>query len=103
MGLYVNPKRPWLAASPDALVHCECCGYGAVEIKCPYSIREDSLKDVNILNNFYVKYVHGQYKRDTTHSYCAQIQMEMSATNTLYGDFVVWTPQEMLVVRIPAN
>ena len=32
-GLFVSTKYPYLGASPDGLVTCECCGAGACEIK----------------------------------------------------------------------
>ena len=38
-GLVVNPKWPWLGASPDGLIYdnAEVSLYGAVEVKCPAS------------------------------------------------------------------
>ncbi len=38
-GLVVNPKWPWLGASPDAHIYdnAEASLYGAVEVKCPSS------------------------------------------------------------------
>ena len=40
VGLHVNPSFPHLGASPDAIVNCECCGTGVVEIKCPLKHRD---------------------------------------------------------------
>ena len=37
-GLFVDPSRPYLGASPDLLVHCSCCGMGLSEMKSPFSI-----------------------------------------------------------------
>lgn len=39
-GLFVDQTAPFLGASPDALVHCICCGNGIVEVKCPWSARD---------------------------------------------------------------
>ena len=39
-GLFVNDQFPYLAASPDALVSCDCCGSGVVEVKCPFIHRD---------------------------------------------------------------
>lgn len=39
-GLFVDQTAPYLGASPDALVHCTCCGNGVVEVKCPWSARD---------------------------------------------------------------
>ncbi len=32
-GLTINPKWPFLGASPDGVVNCYCCNRGVVEIK----------------------------------------------------------------------
>lgn len=42
-GFIINPSFPELGATPDALVKCECCGNGCVEIKCPYKHRNNNL------------------------------------------------------------
>ena len=34
-GLNIDPRWPYLGASPDGIVDCECCGMGVCEIKCP--------------------------------------------------------------------
>ena len=34
-GVFVDPERPFIGASPDGLVECECCGKGVIEVKCP--------------------------------------------------------------------
>ena len=32
-GLRINPKWPFMGATPDGITQCNCCGLGAVEIK----------------------------------------------------------------------
>ena len=39
-GLYIDESRPYVAATPDGLTSCSCCGKGVLEIKCPYSYRD---------------------------------------------------------------
>ena len=39
-GLMVNPLFPHLGASPDGFVHCDCCGKGLLEIKCPFTAKD---------------------------------------------------------------
>lgn len=34
-GLIINPKFPFIGASPDGIICCDCCGKGCLEIKCP--------------------------------------------------------------------
>ena len=35
-GLFINPNWPFIGASPDGVIECDCCSKGTVEIKCPY-------------------------------------------------------------------
>ncbi|XP_052261521.1 uncharacterized protein LOC127865652 [Dreissena polymorpha] len=39
-GLSVYIKKPYIAASADLEVECQCCGQGICEIKCPDSIKD---------------------------------------------------------------
>ena len=34
-GLIINPGYPYMAATPDGISSCECCGQRLLEIKCP--------------------------------------------------------------------
>ena len=34
-GIFIDSCRPFLAASPDLIVSCSCCGDGVSEFKCP--------------------------------------------------------------------
>ena len=33
---FINPDVPYLGASPDGLVWCDCCGEGFLEINVPF-------------------------------------------------------------------
>ena len=35
-GLFLYQNAPFLCASPDAIVECDCCGSGLLEVKCPF-------------------------------------------------------------------
>ncbi|WAR06031.1 hypothetical protein MAR_021400, partial [Mya arenaria] len=39
-GLTVSLKHPYLAASPDLIVQCDCCGKGLCEVKCPETVKD---------------------------------------------------------------
>ena len=41
--LFIKPGYPFLAASPDGLFICKCCGLATVEAKCPYSVQNDNI------------------------------------------------------------
>lgn len=45
-GLFISKDNPLVRASPDALVSCQCCGKGLLEIKCPFS--ENLLRKASI-------------------------------------------------------
>ena len=43
-GLFVHPDMPFIGASPDRIISCDCCGKGILEVKCPFCIK-DKLPD----------------------------------------------------------
>lgn len=103
VGLIINPKWPQLGASPDRLVFCECCLGGCLEIKCPYLLHEHNVEDISD----YVKFKNsclvlkdGVIILDRSHSYYYQVQMQIFATNTLYCDFVIWSPKIFFRERV---
>lgn len=104
IGLCISKDKPWYAASPDAVVFCDCCSYGVLEVKCPYSLRDMSLKEEIHKNKFYIKVNdEGEYILNEKHKYYYQVQLEMFATDTEHCDFMVWTPKEFICVRVPIN
>ena len=36
-GFHIYLEHPYLGATPDGIVSCDCCGEGLLEVKCPYS------------------------------------------------------------------
>lgn len=86
-GLYVMGKQPYLAASPDAIVSCECCDKAVLEVKCPASLKGQSLstatKQLPYMNESM------QLRRD--HAYYTQVQSQMAATQLSRAYFVVFT------------
>lgn len=39
-GVFIWMERPYIAASPDLILDCSCCGRVAIEIKCPYRLKK---------------------------------------------------------------
>ena len=37
-GLFLDKDLPYVGASPDRIISCDCCPQAVLEIKCPYSI-----------------------------------------------------------------
>ena len=43
-GFVINPEWPFIGATPDGMVSCDCCGKGVMEIKCPYCHKGQSIE-----------------------------------------------------------
>lgn len=86
-GLHVNPVYPHLGVSPDRLVSCSCCGEGVLEIKCPYSVRNEDPTKVQ-RSTFCLKPCAGSLKLSQSHYYYYQIQGQMMVCDVRYCDSV---------------
>ena len=81
-GLVIHPKHPFIGASPDGIVSCECCpGFGALEIKCP---TKDNLK--KCLDD------NGQLCKEDKWYY--QCQTHMLVTGASYCDLYLWVEED---------
>ena len=72
-GLLVCLEKPWLGVSADGVTYCSCCEYGALEIKCPYSLRESELVEAIKSDTFYVKQHDEEYDLARNHKYYSQV------------------------------
>eukprot|EP00112_Aurelia_sp_Birch-Aquarium-sp1_P023692 Seg7145.1 transcript_id=Seg7145.1/GoldUCD/mRNA.D3Y31 product="hypothetical protein" protein_id=Seg7145.1/GoldUCD/D3Y31 len=80
-GLFISKGYPFLGASPDGIVYCDCCPFRCVEIKCPYSIREEDPCDLDVLAKVgFIDIVGGVLCLKKSHGYYAQAQMQMALT-----------------------
>jgi len=91
-GLFIKPDYPYLAAPPDGLLLCKCCGLSIVEAKCPYGVRNENIHvketfdRVDFLEDFQWK---PRLKR--SHKYYTQMQAQMWVCGVCHGFFIVWT------------
>ena len=87
-GLILHREAPYLGASPDLHVSCECHAPGLCEIKSPYTIRDE----IPTHNNLDYLVQHDNVTRlNRKHSYYFQVQGQMAITDTAYCDFFVYT------------
>ena len=98
VGLIINPKWPYLGATPDGKVSCTCCGKGIVEIKCPYCHKESTIDNATQDKNFCLKKdSSGKIYLDHSHAYYFQVQTQLFLTDLEYCDFCVCTfPQNQV-------
>ena len=100
-GLVIHPDHPHLAASPDGLVNCTCCGSGVLEIKCPYTFRGQTKVEFLEAKESCMDKGGGLLK---SHRYFDQVQHQLFVTATTYCDFVVWLqPGHIIVDRIEVD
>ena len=87
-----------MGASPDGVVKCDCFGSGVLEIKCPFCCKNKSLAEA--LNSDGQFCLTSTRTLKTDHAYFYQVQAQIKLTNACYCDFVVWSPDELAILRI---
>ena len=95
-GLWVNPKYPYLACSPDGLVDDD----GLVEIKSLKLFKEHEIQKIvkngstvvskDILGRQCFEIKDGTCVLKESHSYYHQIQLQLLVTERTYCDFVLY-------------
>ena len=101
-GLWVAMQNPIIAASPDGLVNCACCGTGVVEIKCPYTDSLLSVFDYALKGTSQSQAQHktvvivedGECVINKKHKYYTQMQVQMLCCNVSYCYLVIATQAE---------
>lgn len=108
-GLFIDPERSWLAASPDGIVEDVESGERllCLEIKCPYKHRDRTVaeacrEDRQFCLELKPKVGEGepQYRLKTKHPYYTQVQCQMAVVGLHKADFVVFTQKEIAIVPV---
>ncbi len=95
-GFRINPEYPYIGASPNAIMLCDCCGRRAVEIKCPFCKRDKNLVEASDDKKFYMqKDSSGDLKLDKRHAYYYQVQTQLGVCGFDSAYFVVWTEEDL--------
>jgi hypothetical protein len=92
----LNPLYSHIGASPDGFVSCMCCGDGLVEIKCPYSLKSETLEGCEKK----VYFLNADKTLKSGHKYMYQVQTQLLVSGKDFCDFVVWTEKECSIQRI---
>ena len=96
-GLVVNPKYPFMGASPDGIITCSCHGKSLIEVKCPYNCSKQLFADLEGNKGFCLKQINEKFQLDKAHSYYYQMQCQLNICELDTCYFVVWSPEEMHV------
>ena len=99
-GIYLDKTRPYLAATPDLMMKCDCCGLVSVEIKCPFRLSKKSRlnKNLKIHDLDFIDRFDGTLKEG--HKYFWQVMAQIHITGSNYGLFFVWSEEEHTLIRI---
>lgn len=91
-GMFIDKSDIFLAATPDLLISCSCCGEGLLEVKCPL-VPECKLCSKFCTCNLpeYIVYLDGEFKLKQNHSYFVQVQGQLAITGRKWCDFYVYT------------
>jgi hypothetical protein len=87
-GFHISTVHPFIGASSDGIVHCDCCGTACLEIKCPYSAED---KDVDHNTCEFLTEKDGLVQLKTTHPYYYQVQTQLGVTEHDFAYYVVWS------------
>lgn len=87
-GLWLNSKWPYMGASPDGVVSCDCHGTGVCEIKCPQSKQQElSLRMCAGQPGFCLIKDGDSVQLDRNHPYYYQVQAQLHIVDVQYCDF----------------
>lgn len=93
-GFVVNPKWPWLGASPDGVMEIKGVKK-AIEVKCPYSKKDLTIEESCMDSSFYLKKVDNKIQLKRNHNYFYQCQGVMAILNFDFIDFIVYTTKDL--------
>lgn len=99
-GLHIDTSRPYLGASPDALLSCSCCGDGILEIKCPHCAKDTGVLSATEKKHFCIVNTDGTHTLNRDHQYHYQVQAQLFVTKRKFCDFMVWSTSNFFVQRI---
>ena len=102
-GLFLDYKKPYIGASPDAVASCKCHGFCVVEIKCPFNIRDKLLTENDSECSFLELHEMGNIQLKRSHKYYTQVISQIALAKAQLCDFVVLTSKDLIVELTEPN
>ncbi len=100
-GLHVSKELPFIGASPDGIVSCECHGKRVLEIKCSIKHQHVSPSAIPNLDSRYpVREVDGRLCLKHNSRWYYQVQQQMGVTGIDMCDFVLHTKKGIEVIPV---
>ena len=97
-GLFIDITRPYIGASPDAIINCKRCGFGVLKVKCPFSFKSGIPESIPL--DCFLQKRDGCLSLKCNHKNHYQAQLQLVVCHALYCDFIVWTPTSFHLERI---
>ena len=86
-----------MSASPDLIIEYQCYGVTLVEIKCPYSIRDEKSSSGNLKQ---LQETDNRISLKTNHAHYHQIQGQLGVTNNSQSWYFVFTNHGYYIEKI---
>ena len=93
-GLFINPKYPFLAASPDGVIGSKA----VIEVKCPFNGRNMKVQPGKFFS--FLTFDGTTVTLKKNHSYFYQIQGQLAISRRDFCDFVVYSHTDRFVEKI---
>ena len=92
VGLTLYKDAPYIGASPDALVSCDCCTEPViVELKCPFRLSQVGVTSWRLL-----EYLDENQVLRKNHSYYHQVSLYLGVFNLKRAHFVIYAKGEII-------
>ncbi len=96
-GFTLQADFPYLGASADGMINQTT----VLEIKCPYSGREKTIRELIASGYEHIEYDdESNLQLKVTSKYYCQVQGEMAIKQVNLCHFVVWTPKDMAIITV---
>ena len=102
-GLHVDPDRPFLAASPDGLVHCPECGPGLLEVKCSFKYRDLEAQEAALQKGYHFEKQDKVISLRENSPWNYQIQCQLGVCRRTWCDLVLFTEKGILITKVIAS
>lgn len=98
-GIYLDKDYPFLAATPDLMMECDCCGKISIEIKCPFRLSKKSRLSKNLKIQD-LDFIDSDGVLKEQHKYFWQVMAQIHITGSNFGLFFVWSEEEQTLIQI---
>ena len=100
-GVFLSIDYPFLATSPDGVIHLRNREFGIMEVKCPYIKHRDSSIEMACQDpSFCLRVKNNETRLKRTHNYYFQVIGQLALTGAKFCDFMVWTKVDFHRERI---